>query len=336
MVPVAPKPSGRPYSAEITALDSQVRAWSGANVYRWCRERPGKKLDVATAFRWGLTEATVLEERGTLESENGVDVTCEVDKIFYCPLHNSGNLEFLNGFRYSNLESGCYYGVNRELSRWYLILFFTTKIRVVPTTSGSSSEDNDALGLISDMPRNKKLEKLDKYCVQNPGKPYVIDGPGRRPVSTSAHRHYDLNRWILAVNNGFECPISTIVNAIFAYGDEALARTVSQIERRPVVRTLKDLAKWVESEVQTFHIVRYGAVESAYDVNWVVNNCRGVVLVYVIGTGGVNDLVCVDGSAKIIYDSMEWRPMHLSRAAIQCCFGDGSDIRRLFVRKMVR
>ncbi len=63
---------------------------------------------------------------------------------------------------------------------------------------------------------------------------------------------------------------------IFGYGDEMLARRVAQIERRPVVRTLKDLAKWVESEVQTFHLVRYGAVESAYDVNWFVNNCRGV------------------------------------------------------------
>ncbi len=37
---------------------------------------------------------------------------------------------------------------------------------------------------------------------------------------------------------------------IFGYGDEALARRVAQIERRPVVRTFNDLAKWVESEVQ--------------------------------------------------------------------------------------
>ncbi len=78
-------------------------------------------------------------------------------------------------------------------------------------------------------------------------------------MSTSAHRHYASNRRILAVNNGFECPISAVVNAVFAYSDEALARRVAQIERRPVVRTLKDLAKWVESEVQTFHLVRYGA-----------------------------------------------------------------------------
>ncbi len=28
------RPSGRPYSSEITAPDSQVRAWFGANVYR--------------------------------------------------------------------------------------------------------------------------------------------------------------------------------------------------------------------------------------------------------------------------------------------------------------
>ncbi len=69
-------------------------------------------------------------------------------------------------------------------------------------------------------------------------------------------------------------------------------------------------------------------MESAYDVNWFVSNCRGVVLVHVVGTGGVNHLVCVDGRAKIIQDSMDWRPMHLSRAALQCCVGDGSDIRR--------
>ncbi len=77
-------------------------------------------------------------------------------------------------------------------------------------------------------------------------------------------------------------------------------------------------------------------MEPAYDVNWFMKNCRGVVLVHVIGTGGVNNLVCVDGSAKIIYDSMKWRPMNLSRAALKCCVGDGSDIRRLFVGKMVR
>ncbi len=56
-----------------------------------------EKLDVATAFRWGLTEAIVLEERGTLEAENSVDMTCEVDKSFYCPLQNSGIVEFPNG-----------------------------------------------------------------------------------------------------------------------------------------------------------------------------------------------------------------------------------------------
>ncbi len=38
------------------------------------------------------------------------------------------------------------------------------------------------------------------------------------------------------------------------------------------------------------------------------------MLVHVIGTGGVNHLVCVDGRAKIIYDSMEWRP----HASVTC------------------
>ncbi len=158
--------------------------------------------------------------------------------------------------------------------------------------SDSSSEDNDALGLISDMPQNKKLDKLDKHCVQNPGEPYDIDGPGWRPASTSAHRHYASNRRIPAVNNGFECPICAVVNAIFAYGDEALARRVALIERRPFVRTLKDLANWVESKVQALNLVRYGAVNSPYDVNCFVDNCRGVFLVHFIGTGGVNHLVC--------------------------------------------
>ncbi len=244
-------------------------------------------------------------------------------------MNNSENLEFPNGLRYSNLEPGCYCGPSRESSRWYLILFFTTKIRVVPTASDSSSEDNDALGLVSDMPHNKELDKLDNYCVRDPGKPYVIDGPWWGPASTSAHRHYASNRSILAVNNGFECPISAVVNAIFACGDEALATRFAQIERRPVVRTLKDLAKCVESEEQMFHLVRYGAVESGNDVNWLVNNFRVVVLVHIIGTGGVNPLVCVDGSAKIIYDSLEWRPMYLSRAALPTAFcpQNGTEVR---------
>ncbi len=57
------------------------------------------------------------------------------------------------------------------------------------------------------------------------------------------------------------------------------------------------------------------------------------MLGHVIGTGGVNHFVCVDGTAKIISDSMEWRPMHLSHATLQCCVGDGLGIRRLFVPK---
>ncbi len=68
------RPCGRSYSAEITARDSQVRAWFGANVYRWCREHPGKKLDVATALRWGLTEAIVLEERGGIRKRRRHDL----------------------------------------------------------------------------------------------------------------------------------------------------------------------------------------------------------------------------------------------------------------------
>ncbi len=78
------------------------------------------------------------------------------------------------------------------------------KIRVGPTASGSSSEDNDVLGLILDMKNYKKLDKLDKYCVWNPGKPYVIDGPGLPSASTSARRHCAPNHRILAVNNGCE------------------------------------------------------------------------------------------------------------------------------------
>ncbi len=125
----------------------------------------------------------------------------------------------------------------------------TTKLRVVPTTSGSSSEDNDALGLISDMLHDKNWTRINTVS-EIPEARMLSMGPGGGKLRLLRIGITASNRRILEVKTAF----NAVVNVIFAYGDEALARRVTQIERRRVVRKLKDLAKWVESEVQTFHL----------------------------------------------------------------------------------
>ncbi len=49
----------------------RVKELFGLEVYNWCRCRQGEILDVATAARWGLTEAIRLEEKNAMTVENG-------------------------------------------------------------------------------------------------------------------------------------------------------------------------------------------------------------------------------------------------------------------------
>ncbi len=53
-----------------------------------------------------------------------------------------------------------------------------------------------------------------------------------------------------------------VLNAMFAYGSEALARRAAQIESRLIVLSTRDLSEFVESQVQTYHLVLYWVVES--------------------------------------------------------------------------
>ncbi len=74
----------------------------GLEVYNWCRCRQGEIFDVATAARWGLTEAIRLEEKNAMTVENGVDMTVAIDKVFHNPPIASPELSLPDGLRYRN------------------------------------------------------------------------------------------------------------------------------------------------------------------------------------------------------------------------------------------
>lgn len=181
-----------------------------------------------------------------------------------------------------------------------------------------------------------RLDRIDKYCFGTPGNVYITEGPGCRPTSTHANRYYCHDKRILVTSKDEECAISAVSNAIFAYGDEELARGVASVTERPSIRGLLDLSKWVEMQVRMYHLVGYRIEESIVSVSWVVNHCRDIILLHMTGSNDVNHIVCIDGRSGVIYDSLECRPMRLSEEALRCCVGDGSEIRTLKSRKFVK
>ncbi len=84
------------------------------------------------------------------------------------------------------------------------------------------------------------------------------------------------------MNNRCECMLSAVTNAIFAHGDEGLARQVANDAPLMTVRSMKDLAKWVEREVRTYRFQEYEEARSGamVDEEWLVNRCSGIAVVH--------------------------------------------------------
>ena len=66
------------------------------------------------------------------------------------------------------------------------------------------------------------------------------------------------------------------------------------------------------------------------------NANEGVWLVNLIGTEGINHVVCIDSSTKKILDGEGKYPMAFNEESIKCCVSDLIAIKKINVRKLVR
>ncbi len=76
-------------------------------VFQWCTDCPGKKLTLAIAFRWGLTEAILFEDSANKHVEDDAKEIMEFGELFYSPPHEEKGLDLLAGLKYLYPGSGC-------------------------------------------------------------------------------------------------------------------------------------------------------------------------------------------------------------------------------------
>lgn len=338
------RPDGTPYNQAMSTTDEVVKRYFGDAIHQWCVDRKGVKLTMDTAFRWGLTESLAIQQEGSQEESDGEEMEIQFDKVFYNPLREEELCcDLPSCSEYSELHPGCFYGAQLgNISEWHLILLYTTVIKNAPSSCArrlAIDEEQlewhlEPIDLSIIESSSKKLDALHNWCVDSPGRVFVLEGPGWRPESTHASFFHIAPERTLAVSSEYQCAHSAVVNAIYSFGDESLARKVAAHNKIPSVRGLKDLSKWVEHEVKTYRLRKVHSIVGFASVEDITGFEEGIYLAQLQGTRRVNHLVCIDGWNRKIYDSMEEHPMRLVPKALQCCVGDGSTINKILVWKM--
>jgi len=312
------------------------------------------ELSGEEAAEWGLTEARDIEWAGSERFEDDVDMMVPADRLlFYDGKSKEGELP--TGLSSANLKPNCFYASTLDDLRegrtpeWHSILLYTLEFVRADGSSemvAHATEVEDEGGTHLVLRSTKMCLALDKVfasCKGRPNRPERTDVLRSRPSSRSIRRHFDKSVVTFAQSRERECAKCAIMNA-----GKALCPTQGTFfmdtAKRTLpfrVRCLADLAKWTECHIGVLG-VRYCTPKKPKDreevtARWVVRNTSDVLLVNLIGSVGVNHVVCVDArpDQRLIYDSMEPHPIALSEESLRCCIGDGRTLQHVYVRSVV-
>lgn len=312
---------------------------------------------------WGLTEARDIEWAAIERFEEDVDMMVPADRLLFYDGNPEGR-DLPTGLLAADLHPNCFYASSLEelregfVPRWYPILLYTLQFFGSEgsessgphvTVVGSQGGDSPANGLATNhlVLRSTKmclaLDKVFASCRENPNRPERTDVLRSRPVSLAIQKHFCTSLTTFAQSRERECAKCAVLNALKALRpskEEFLLEMA--METLPFrARCLSDVSKWAENSIRVLS-VRYCTPKRPRDresvsVKWILENTVDVLLVNLIGSGGVNHVVCVDSRAdhRIIYDSMEEHPIYLNEESLRCCIGDGRVLQHIFARKVV-
>jgi len=252
-----------------------------------------------------------IEWAGSERFEDDVDMMVPADRLlFYDGKSKEGELP--TGLSSANLKPNCFYASTLDDLRegrtpeWHSILLYTLEFVRADGSSemvAHATEVEDEGGTHLVLRSTKMCLALDKVfasCKGRPNRPERTDVLRSRPSSRSIRRHFDKSVVTFAQSRERECAKCAIMNA-----GKALCPTQGTFfmdtAKRTLpfrVRCLADLAKWTECHIGVLG-VRYCTPKKPKDreevtARWVVRNTSDVLLVNLIGSVGVNHVVCVD------------------------------------------
>jgi len=317
-------------------------------------EDGSKVLSNEEACGWGLTEARDIEWAGTWKEEDDTDMIVPADRILFWDGSKDAS-EFPGTFSVKNLETNCFYGSTSEevregaRAKWHPILFYTLeRIGLEGSREGDEhvtlvpGPDGDNV-VLNSLKLHLALDHMYDECKKRPNCPFRTDAQWSRPASIRIQGHLDTSAETFAQSKERECAKCAVLNAAIALRPNARQFILQKAKETPPARArfLKDLAKWTEKEMRVFSL-RYAFPKKGKDreevsLDWVLENTADVLLVNLIGSGGVNHVVCVDAreNHRCIYDSFERHPIELNEDSLRCCVGDDRVLQHVLVRKLV-
>lgn len=319
--------------------------------FEFFRKRPGRVLTPDIACEWGLSHEAV-------EGNGPVGVEMPV-KRFAMAAGRGSDSDSDDSRRDTHLqggEEGKFYASSKghggtldaddtsDLG-WFQVYFYTLDVRYVDSNRPVVywiNPDTDTINVCGGTPE-QSLDDAFVWCTDNPGCILNLDVPGARGESESAREHHDTSSGVQFQSREGLCLQLSLLNAASVLqgsrveGQRLLDEASRDLRR---AQTMKHLATVVQRWMPTLQLERVRAPNGNarrgkwFDARSVCNLPPGVYLVRLLGRtfddGSVDHMVVVDTSSrdnKLIWDAFEPFPMRLSLTALDCCVGDGADLR---------
>jgi hypothetical protein len=297
------------------------------HVVAWCRLNPNVMLDRSTCYRWGLLEESDDDNMVASDGENEDDDGDESEDD-YEGTHESDDSEDSNGnggragksptigedwivktVRYDdgvNLYSG-----RGDRGRWIPISFHNLKICEAQTEN------------------MKQLLKIDKWCMENPGRPKYLP-VGSRPQIAVAEHHLT-NIPIIYQSDRKGCVALSAANVI-SRCDPGAARLLSQCPAdfnnlRRFAAWLNHHTAWETRDVFKMEQDHSGDYPSPKDVmEHVLASTNGVYVVQLVDSVGYSShAIGLNLFNRTIHDCAEKFAMTVSPKSLAICCGQGND-----------
>ena len=196
---------------------------------------------------------------------------------------------------------------------------------------------------ITNQVQAEKLDMIDNWCVQNPGKAYVVANVGRRNAPNYHIPHALRSTVPIKFRTTTEgCGLASIANLI-RLRDEKCAENVAQAAYHVEFRGLRTIAHWLE--VNTMFQLRRIPVDAdstKEKLQYLLRQISGHYVVVISDKDGSGmHAIGVDATLCLVYDSVEENAMTLSYEALDRSSGERGisqsmlDVRQVW-RKNVR
>ncbi len=299
----------------------------GATIADWCKLRPNQLLTADMVSKWELSlveEATEYEPPST-DVEEGEEWYVESVKWDDFTCTGGRTLELFQAR-------------GSDTAQWCPILLCTLQCtRRVDTCSEvpvrlSSIVRSTRSGAVADIDMGTRAQRLDaiyEWFLKNKGRVLRVSAPGYRRARAGAEMFWtDEGEIPYSATKNLApdaCMAGSILNAIaITRGERETAAARARGILDTTWRDLRDANKWVNHHLGSICLERIWTSDRKRrecDLDWLLNESEGIILLELLGSGGLRHVILVDRERDCVVDITEERQIILSSAIILWCCG---------------